>query len=245
MTWTKLKTSVVASAVIVAAGAPAVVQQGTIHDLRRENLALAIQAEQTVATPSGSGENDRLRQELERQKKLAAEVLELRARLAKLQRTRDTDTQLLADLKQENDKLNRTLAAIPEKQEELSYDKARAMEDASHARRVNKMKKLGLAYRIWLNENNNAVPETLESLASVSDLFKRTLLNQLSGQYQFFPHPKRPSQRRIRPPPRHLGGTASHPHSRQQETLTLHIARWLRSNVRHSDHRKRIGETSV
>ena len=188
MTWTKLKTTVVASAVVVAAGTPAALQQGTIKDLREENRTLSARAEELAQSRSDSVELDRLRAEVEKYMTLAAEVHELRARLAKLQRDGDSDDQLLAALDQENDKLKKTLATIPERESQLSYEEAKALEKASFARRMDDMKSLGLAYHIWKNKNPDRLPKSVWELAESLGISDRDQLNDLGGRLKFFPH---------------------------------------------------------
>ncbi len=188
MTWTKLKTAVVASAVVVVAGTPAVLQQETIKDLREENIALAARAEELAQSQIDDAELGRLRSELEKYKTLASEVHELRARLAKLQREGDSDEQLLAALDQENNKLKQTLAAVPEREARLSYEEAKALEKASFERRMNDMKSLGLAYHIWKDKNPDRLPQSVAELAAALGIKDKGQLNDLVGRLKLFPH---------------------------------------------------------
>ncbi len=188
MTWTKLKTAVVASAVVVAAGTPAALQHETIKDLRAENRTLSARAEELAQGRTDSAELDRLRAEVEKYKALAAEVHELRARLAKLQRDGDSDGQLLAALDSENTKLKKSLAAIPEREAKLSYEEAKALEIASFEKRMNNVKSLGLAYHVWMDKNPDRLPKSVRELAESLGIADRDQLRDLVGGLKFFPH---------------------------------------------------------
>ena len=189
MTWTKLKTTVVASAVVVAAGTPAALQQGTIKDLREENRTLSARAEELAQGRSDSAELDRLRAEVEKYMALAAEVHELRARLAKLQRDGDSDDQLLAALDRENTRLKQRMTASAERAREAAVaEEAEAQEKLQFAVRMNQMKHLGLAYHNWLSNHENNPPQNLRELAALQGITDEAQLRELERRCQLIPH---------------------------------------------------------
>ncbi len=188
MTWTKLKTTAVAAVALVAAGTPAVIQQQTVVELRAENRALAARTNELAANQTDNAELERLQLELDKYKKLAAEVHELRARLAALQRDQDSGAKQLAALDSENNRLKASLAARPEPQENRAYEDAKAMEEESFRIRITEMKELGLLLHNWLAANPDTLPKSVPELAESQGITDRDKLNDLGGRLKLYPH---------------------------------------------------------
>lgn len=183
MNWNRLKLPA-AAAVIVAI----VVQHRIISDLRDKNQSLATRANQAVAAPSESEELDRLRRELEKQKKLAAEVHELRARLAELQRTSDSAAKTLAALDRENARLKSNMATAAENNTN-ALDEAKEQEKEYFRVRMNQMKHLGLAYHNWAAKNPNTPPQNLRELAESQGIIDEAAIRELEARCLLILHP--------------------------------------------------------
>lgn len=136
------------------------VQWSRASKLREENQRLREQAEKLQTRTGDSEELQRLRaenQELERLRKDNRELLRLRNEVRQLRE----QTKELARLGAENKRLRTALEArANQPPAQLALDSeagAKAIEKAESILCVKNLKQIGLAARIWANDNNNDV----------------------------------------------------------------------------------------
>jgi regulator of replication initiation timing len=128
--------------------------QGLSQDSAAKAAALATPAVQTNDTASATDAEARTQQEIARLKALASQLT--------------AEVNQLEQMRMENAKLRTQLAAppagslTPEEADAL----AKAQERADRIRCVNNMKQLGLAARLWANDNDDVTPPDILSMTN-------------------------------------------------------------------------------
>jgi RNA polymerase sigma factor (sigma-70 family) len=182
--WTKVKTAVpaiVAGAVVV--GTPIAVQQNSIWQLQAENAAIRqeLVAKPTTVTAAPVVTEDQIAQ-LRRE---AAEVHELRAEIGQL---RELDRSRMAELQKlesANTELQRRFKAGESKLANAQDIIDRNKDDEFKARRINQMKRIGLAFSMAQQEG--VIPKTVGDLVKLVGWDEQTQ-NDLSARLIMFDH---------------------------------------------------------
>lgn len=144
------------------------VQFNQVSQLRRENETLRVHNQNLPELREANAEVQRLRNEnsdLDRLRKNDAELQRLRAEVARLR----GQTEGLSQLRAENDRLQAAAkAGLGEQPDFFAQQKERADRIAC----VNNLKQLGVAQRVWANDNDGRRPKDFASMTNEIQFLK-------------------------------------------------------------------------
>lgn len=148
------------------------VQSNVIADLTRQNETLRASAQQLEGLRAENKDLQAVRNEsdeLERLKKDAADLAKLREEVARL----NAQLQGVDKLRAENQQLQAAISARQAAAGLGDEDMLRAAKDKAQAVQcMNNLRQIGLAYRLWADDNNNVFPKDFISMTNELSTWK-------------------------------------------------------------------------